>query len=203
MSALSEVSALKYTLGFVWCPETNEVLLLNRLKAPWMGRWNGVGGKLEADELPEACIIRETAEETGWTVENYVSKGQLHWDSRNYNAPAFTTSQLVDSEVGDPTYIEVGGLYLFTATVTKEQRDLYRTPVLLVEGILDWKPILWIVNKKNVGVVDNIREYMELILMGCPNDIYKVVYRNNILVEHKLERNDLRHQDSLLTAQIN
>ena len=38
----------KYTLGFII--KNNEVLLLNRNKSPWMGAWNGVGGKIETGE---------------------------------------------------------------------------------------------------------------------------------------------------------
>lgn len=29
------------------------------------GKWIGVGGKLEPDEMPEECLLREVEEETG------------------------------------------------------------------------------------------------------------------------------------------
>lgn len=184
----SKVS-LKYTLGFIWCCETNEVLLLNRLKAPWMGRWNGVGGKLDPDELPLACIVRETEEETGLILDSYEARGQLLWDSRNYTSLAFSVPQLLETEsLSEPTYVEVGGLYLFVAKVTKAQRDAYATPKLLIEGILDWKPLAWITHPDNVGVVDNVRNFMNDILNGDANDIYRVTYRNNILVNSEKSR---------------
>lgn len=69
----------KYTLGFIYCPETEQVLFLNRQKLPWMGRWNGVGGKLDPEESPLECIIRETEEETGLKVSLYKDKGVLRW----------------------------------------------------------------------------------------------------------------------------
>lgn len=36
----------QYTLCFI--ERGDAILLLNRQKAPWMGCWNGVGGKIEA-----------------------------------------------------------------------------------------------------------------------------------------------------------
>ena len=190
LKAMETEASLKYTLGFVWCCETDEVLLLNRLKAPWMGRWNGVGGKLDKGEPPLACIVRETEEETGLTLDTYEARGQLLWDSRNYTTPVFSAPQLMEVETSsEPTYVEVGGLYLFVAKVTKAQRDAYVTPRLLVEGILDWKPIAWITHPDNVGVVDNIRVFMTDILNGSANDVYQVTYRNNILINQTRTQN--------------
>jgi 8-oxo-dGTP diphosphatase len=34
------------------------------------GKWNGLGGKFEAGETPEECVIREVCEESGLTVRN-------------------------------------------------------------------------------------------------------------------------------------
>ncbi len=33
-----------------------------------MGKWNGLGGKLDAGESPEDCVVRELREESGLTV---------------------------------------------------------------------------------------------------------------------------------------
>ena len=48
-----------------------EHLLLQRAKAPNLGQWSPIGGKLETaiGESPFECAIRETAEETGLVVE--------------------------------------------------------------------------------------------------------------------------------------
>jgi 8-oxo-dGTP diphosphatase len=40
------------------------VLLMHRHKAPNLGQWVGPGGKVEADESPYECAIRELYEET-------------------------------------------------------------------------------------------------------------------------------------------
>lgn len=49
----------------------HSLLLLHRNKKPndvHEGKWIGVGGKLEAGESPEECVIRESKEETGLTL---------------------------------------------------------------------------------------------------------------------------------------
>jgi hypothetical protein len=47
---------LKYNICFV--KRGDEILLLNREKASWMGCWNGIGGKLEPMETPREAMIR-------------------------------------------------------------------------------------------------------------------------------------------------
>lgn len=151
----------KYTLGFVWCRERECVLLLNRQKAPWMGRWNGVGGKLDPGESPLECITRETFEETGLEVRNYVSRGTLLW-------------------VRDG--VDAGGVYLFTAEIGPEEVDAYATPrVHCHEGILDWKLVEWVVHADNVGVVDNVKAVFGRMLSGGALDVYKAAYRGERL----------------------
>jgi 8-oxo-dGTP diphosphatase len=41
------------------------------------GKWNGLGGKLEAGETPEECAAREVYEESGLLVRNLIYKGLL------------------------------------------------------------------------------------------------------------------------------
>ena len=50
----------------------NQVLMLHRMKKsidPNGGKWIGVGGKLEQNESPDECIIREVYEETGLHIQ--------------------------------------------------------------------------------------------------------------------------------------
>ena len=51
----------KYTLCFI--KNKNQLLMINRNKSPWMGCWNGLGGKIEDGEKPDQCIKREIMEE--------------------------------------------------------------------------------------------------------------------------------------------
>jgi len=69
-----------------------EHLLLLRAKAPNLGSWSPIGGKLEmaTGESPFECAVRETGEETGFVVEasdlhlfamiaEKAYEGQSHW----------------------------------------------------------------------------------------------------------------------------
>ena len=57
----------------------NDVLMLHRVKKKNdinKDKWIGVGGKFERDESPDECILRETKEETGLTLQA-ISAGAL------------------------------------------------------------------------------------------------------------------------------
>ena len=43
------------------------------------GKWIGVGGKIEAGETPEECMLREVKEETGLTPTSYQYRGLIHF----------------------------------------------------------------------------------------------------------------------------
>ena len=51
----------------------NKILMLHRIKKlndMHKGKWNGLGGKFEAGETPEECVIREVKEESGFDIQN-------------------------------------------------------------------------------------------------------------------------------------
>ena len=69
-----------------------EHLLLHRAKHPNLGAWSPIGGKLETSsgESPFECAVRETGEETGFTIvtsdlhlfaviAEKAYEGQAHW----------------------------------------------------------------------------------------------------------------------------
>ena len=58
----------------------DRTLMLHRIKKPHdmhAGKWNGLGGKLEAAERPEECAIREVLEESGLEVRNPILRGTI------------------------------------------------------------------------------------------------------------------------------
>lgn len=59
----------KYTLALIRYQE--QLLVLNRLKPPYPGQWNGIGGKVEPGETAVTATKREIAEETGIAVSDY------------------------------------------------------------------------------------------------------------------------------------
>jgi 8-oxo-dGTP diphosphatase len=44
------------------------VLLIQRARAPWLGKWSLPGGRVEAGEDAETCARREILEETGLAI---------------------------------------------------------------------------------------------------------------------------------------
>lgn len=53
------------------------VLLIRKKRGLGAGKINGPGGKLEPDETPEQCAVRETAEEVGLHVSDLAVAGEL------------------------------------------------------------------------------------------------------------------------------
>ena len=65
-----------------------EVLMLHRIKKENdmnANKWIGVGGKVEEGESPKECIIRETLEETGLTINNPILKSVVTFNFAKYD----------------------------------------------------------------------------------------------------------------------
>jgi 8-oxo-dGTP diphosphatase len=61
-----------YVLGFLFHPDRRTVALIEKAKPAWQaGKLNGIGGKVEYAELPDAAMQREFEEETGVPVINW------------------------------------------------------------------------------------------------------------------------------------
>jgi 8-oxo-dGTP diphosphatase len=76
------------------------------------GKWNGLGGKFEAGETPEECVIREILEESGLSIHNPKLCGLLMFPSfkgNDWYVFVFTanefTGELMDSPEGKLEWI--------------------------------------------------------------------------------------------------
>src|SRR5581483_8086212 len=70
------------TLGYVLSPDGRRVLLIHRNRwpqDPHFGKYNGLGGKLDASEDVVAGLRREVREESGLECEALVLKGTVSW----------------------------------------------------------------------------------------------------------------------------
>ena len=79
--------------------QDGHTLMMQRVKREndiHYGKWNGLGGKFNAGETPEECVIREVREESGFTISSPRLRGLLTF-------PEFKD--------GEDWYV-----YLFTAT---------------------------------------------------------------------------------------
>lgn len=50
------------------------------------GKWIGVGGKFEADESPDECLLREVFEETGLYLTEYTFRGIVTFISEGWES---------------------------------------------------------------------------------------------------------------------
>jgi 8-oxo-dGTP diphosphatase len=92
-----------------------QTLMVHRIKKSsdmHQGKWNGLGGKLEAGETPEECVLREVYEESGLTVHNPQLKGLLTF----------------------PAFDDFEDWYVFVYLVTEFEGELIDSP----EGNLQW-----------------------------------------------------------------
>lgn len=154
----------KQTLCFI--RRNDELLMLNREYKPTLGLWNGVGGKIEANETPLECVTREVKEETNIDISEYqiIDKGIITWEVDNSTT---------------------GGMYVFIVNLDEDFN--YKTPKKVEEGILDWKKISWILEDKNFGVGEMIPHYLPNILNDDRRYNHYCVIKNAKLINYKFE----------------
>lgn len=64
--------ATQYVLGFLFDGLGHHVLLMRKERPEWQkGQWNGIGGHVEAGELPLQAMRRECREEIGLDIEEW------------------------------------------------------------------------------------------------------------------------------------
>lgn len=155
---------MKYTLCFI--KRDNELLMLNRFKAPTMGIWNGVGGKIEDGETTKESVQRVILEETGLHIDldNIINKGIVTWHE------------------DDQCF---GGMHIFLAEVSKDLQ--FHTPIKTEEGILDWKDIVWVIDKRNEGVGECIPYFLPILLNDSKNYHHTFYFKENRVVKVILE----------------
>jgi 8-oxo-dGTP diphosphatase len=102
----------------VYLKRAGQTLMIHRIKNErdlHAGKWNGLGGKLEAGESPEACAIREVREESGLEIKNLRYGGLLvfaGFKGEDWYVWVFTANefdgQLTDSNEGSLKWIPDG-----------------------------------------------------------------------------------------------
>ena len=135
---------LPYTICFI--RRGTQLLLLERRRAPTLGLWNGVGGKLAAGETPGDGVLREVREETGLDASDLCDVrfgGVVTWHADDDGRP-------------------LGGMYAFVASLP-EDLD-YPTPRDTDEGILDWKDIAWVLDAGNERVPAGAHRFLRTLL---------------------------------------
>ena len=96
--------------------DRDEYLMLHRVKKKNdvnQDKWIGVGGKFEANESPEECLLREVWEETGLTLTDYRLRGIITfvstgWETEYiylYTATGWTGEMVRDCSEGDLEWV--------------------------------------------------------------------------------------------------
>ena len=70
------------TLGYILSPDGHSVLLVHRNKRPGdahLGKYNGLGGKVDPGEDVVSGLRREVREESGLECEELVLRGTVSW----------------------------------------------------------------------------------------------------------------------------
>lgn len=116
------------TLGFILSPDGQETLLVHRNKRAddqHLGKYNGLGGKMERQEDIFSCLRREVYEESGLQCEVATLRGTVSWPGFGgtgdtsedwfgfiYRIDRFSGTPRASNEEGDLQWCRVGELHL-------------------------------------------------------------------------------------------
>ncbi|SHE48577.1 8-oxo-dGTP diphosphatase [Seinonella peptonophila] len=160
MQSQGKKPKILFTLCFITCNES--ILMLNRQYPPWMGKWNGLGGKIEHGETPQKGIIREVCEESGILLPSVTDKGIVRWTDNG---------------------VETGGMYLYLAIMPNNQQ--LKTPQKVAEGVLDWKWISWVLHQENQGIADNVPFFLPKMLYDSRRYEHFCSYENGTIANFR------------------
>lgn len=94
------------TLAYIWDRGADAVLMVHRVARhddEQLGKYNGLGGKLESHEDIAAGMKREIAEESGLEVTSMMLRGTVNWPGFGPNGEDWLGFIfLVDGWLGDP-----------------------------------------------------------------------------------------------------
>ena len=141
--------------------QDDKYLMLHRVKKENdmnKDKWIGVGGKLEAGESPEECLLREVKEETGLTLTKFRYRGLVTFVSNQWGTEY---------------------MHLFTAT---EYEGKMKS---CTEGNLEWVPKAQI-EKLNLWEGDKI--FFRLLEENKGFFSLKLCYDFDCLISHTVER---------------
>ncbi|HEY8992897.1 MAG TPA: 8-oxo-dGTP diphosphatase [Candidatus Microsaccharimonas sp.] len=95
-------------LSLLFLRRDDKVLLAMKKRGYGEGRWNGVGGKVEAGESIEQAMIRETQEEIGVTPTDYEKVADIRFDEYFKGEPTLMHVHvfIATEWTGDPTESE-------------------------------------------------------------------------------------------------
>jgi 8-oxo-dGTP diphosphatase len=153
------------TLGYVLSPDGREVLMVHRNARPddhQLGKYNGLGGKLERDEDVVAGMRREILEEAGIDCDELHLRGTISWPGFGKNGEDW-----------------LGFLFVIT--------QYSGTPhASNAEGTLEWVPVADIMQ---LPLWDGDRHFLPLVFDDDPRGFHGVMpYRDGKMVSWAFSR---------------
>ena len=142
----------------------DQVLMLHRVKKKNYvnkDKWIGIGGKFEAEESPDECLLRECREETGLRLTSWQCRGVV-------------------------TFLQEGGegeyMYLFTAE--EFEGNLHDCP----EGDLQWvsREFLY-----RLPMWEGDRIFLDLLWRNAPFFLLTLRYRGEVLTQAVLNGEEI------------
>lgn len=95
----------RYVVGFIFSKDKNQVLLIRKDRPHWqVGKFNGVGGKVEEKETIIEAMKRECFEESGLTLDNWLCKGTIV--GKDYLVSIFITETSLDNLLLAQNYVK-------------------------------------------------------------------------------------------------
>jgi 8-oxo-dGTP diphosphatase len=83
---------LRGTLGFIFTPDLDQVLLILKNRPAWAAaKFNGIGGKHEVGETDQACLSREVREETDLLIGESAWQTVAHIEWQEWDGAVLTT----------------------------------------------------------------------------------------------------------------
>ena len=143
------------TLGYVLSPDRSQVLMIHRNARPGdqhLGKYNGLGGKIERDEDVVAGMRREIMEEAGISCDALHLRGTISWPGFGRNGEDWLGFVfLIDAYSGTP---------------------LASNP----EGTLEWVPVEKILD---LPLWEGDRQFLPLVFDADPRGFHGVMpYRD-------------------------
>jgi 8-oxo-dGTP diphosphatase len=146
------------TLGYVLSPDGQRVLLVHRNRRPddaHFGKYNGLGGKLDACEDVVAGMRREIREESGLECDHLLLRGTVNW-------PGF-------GKHGEDWFGFIFRIDRFTGTPAAENP----------EGTLEWIPVERILT---LPLWEGDRYFLPLVFAGAHQFHGVMPYRDGLPV---------------------
>ncbi len=115
------------TLGYVVSPDRSRVLLVHRIHRSddeQLGKYNGLGGKVEPGENVVAAMRREIAEEAGITVTEMELRGTVSWPGFN-GRDVFGFVFLITGFTGEPELSNEEGTLAWHDVATMMQLPMW------------------------------------------------------------------------------